>query len=164
VGDHGIRGDAGGMFPKAWSADGLTTQHVPLLFYSPFLLSPQRINKTCSQLDLLPSVTALAQIKFVNTTLGRNLFDTIQNNTGRFKNAAFLFDPGVRQIGMVTDEYCYLYNLTSRVEDFRSSRTDSSLAQVPAVQQDHKDIKELAQAFYETARYMMLHNSKKDAQ
>ncbi len=35
VGDHGIRGDVGNMFPQAWNADGLTTQHVPLLFYSP---------------------------------------------------------------------------------------------------------------------------------
>ena len=78
VGDHGIRGDAGNMFPKAWEADGLTTQHVPLLFYSPSLLAPQRINRTCSQLDLLPSVTALAKISFVNTTLGKNLFDTVQ--------------------------------------------------------------------------------------
>ena len=77
VGDHGIRGDAGSMFPKAWSVDGLTTQHVPLLFYSPFLLTPQRIDKTCSQLDLLPSVTALAHIPFINTTLGKNLFDTM---------------------------------------------------------------------------------------
>ena len=71
VGDHGIRGDAGSMFPKAWSVDGLTTQHVPLLFYSPFLLTAQRIDKTCSQLDLLPSVTALAHIPFINTTLGK---------------------------------------------------------------------------------------------
>ena len=53
VGDHGIRGDAGNMFPKAWEEDGLTTQHVPLLFYAPELLAPQRIDKTCSQIDLI---------------------------------------------------------------------------------------------------------------
>ncbi len=81
VGDHGIRGDAGDMFPKAWEIDGLTTQHVPLLFYSPALLSPQRIDKTCSQLDLLPSVSALAKVSFINTTLGKNLFDTVKTNT-----------------------------------------------------------------------------------
>jgi phosphoglycerol transferase MdoB-like AlkP superfamily enzyme len=32
VGDHGIRGDAGSMFPKAWTDEGLTNMHVPLLF------------------------------------------------------------------------------------------------------------------------------------
>ncbi|MEP6949930.1 MAG: sulfatase-like hydrolase/transferase [Ginsengibacter sp.] len=163
VGDHGIRGDAGSMFPKAWSADGLTTQHVPLLFYSPSLLTPQRITKTCSQLDLLPSVTALARVPFINTTLGKNLFDTAKLNQERFKNSAFLFDPAIKQIGIVTDEYCYVHNLLSGTEDFRSSRNDSVLTQVPGTLEDQKAIKTLAQAYYETARYMMLNNLKKNA-
>ncbi|MGH2565160.1 MAG: LTA synthase family protein, partial [Ginsengibacter sp.] len=90
VGDHGIRGEAGNMFPKAWSIDGLTTQHVPLLFYSPALLAPQRIDRTCSQVDLLPSASALAHVRYINTTIGKNLFDTSQQNTTRFKNAAFI--------------------------------------------------------------------------
>ena len=151
------------MFPKAWTIDGLTTQHVPLLFYSPFLLTPQRINKTCSQLDLLPSATALAHIPFVNTTLGKNLFDTIQKKSVPFENAAFLFDPNLKQIGIVTDEYCYVHNLLSGTEDFRSANNDSSLAQTPKVMEDHKAIKIFAQAWYETARYMMLNNLKRNA-
>jgi len=163
VGDHGIQGDAGSMFPKAWSVDGLTTQHVPLLFYSPSLLTGQRIDKTCSQLDLLPSLTALAHIPYTNTTLGKNLFDTIQINSARFKNAAFLFEPNLKQIGIVTDEYCYVHNLLSGTEDFRSGRNDKPLPQTPGVQEDRKAIKELAQAYYETARYMMLNNLKRNA-
>ena len=64
VGDHGIRGDAGNMFPKAWSVDGLTTQHVPLLFYAPSLLAPQRIDKTCSQTDLLAVCNGIGPCSF----------------------------------------------------------------------------------------------------
>ncbi len=170
VGDHGIRGDAGGMFPKAWEIDGLTTQHVPLLFYSPALLTPQRIHRTCSQIDLIPSVTALANVSFTNTALGRNLFDSahlhdsIQNPLSRFRNAAFLFDPGIKQIGIVTDDYCYVHNLLSGTEDFRSSRSDSTLAQSPAVEADKETMKTLSQAYYETARYMMFNNSKRNTE
>ncbi|MEP6928350.1 MAG: LTA synthase family protein [Ginsengibacter sp.] len=163
VGDHGIRGDAGDMFPKAWLLDGLTTQHVPLLFYSPSLLTPQRIAKTCSQLDLLPSATALAHIPFINTTLGKNLFDSAQNNLERFKNTAFLFDPNIKQIGMVTDKYCYVHNLLSGTEDFRSSSNDSPLVKTSEVLEDQKAIKILAHSYYETARYMMLNNLKRNA-
>ena len=159
VGDHGIRGDAGNMFPQAWEADGLTTQHVPLLFYSPSLLAPQRIDKTCSQLDLIPSVTSLAKIPFTNTTLGKNLFDTLQNNV-RFKNAAFLFDPESKQIGMVTDEYCYVNNLLSGREDFRSSKNNDPLPQTPEIAADKKALQQLTQAYYETAKYMLLNNKK----
>ncbi|MEO5649546.1 MAG: sulfatase-like hydrolase/transferase [Ginsengibacter sp.] len=159
VGDHGIRGDAGDMFPKAWEASGLTTQHVPLLFYAPSLLSPQRINKTCSQLDLLPSVSALAKIPFVNTTLGKNLFDTAQTPV-RFQNSAFLFDPNIKQIGMVTDEYAYTHNLISGKENFRSSKDNLPIPRTTAAQEDKKILQSLADAYYETAKYMLYHNKK----
>lgn len=162
VGDHGIRGDVGNMFPKAWNIDGLTTQHVPLLFYAPALLIPKRIDRTCSQVDLLPSVTALAHIRYTNTTLGKNLFDTIPVNNVRFKNAAFLFDPNLKQIGIVTDEYCYVHNLLSGTEDFRYSNSNQPLPQNNSTAQDRKAIKDLAQAYYETARYMMLNNFKRN--
>ncbi len=162
VGDHGIRGDAGAMFPQAWNVDGLTTQHVPLLFYSPALLQPQRISRTCSQVDLLPSATALAHVSYVNTTLGRNLFDTTGENNSRFKNAAFLFDPTIKQIGMVTDEYCYVHNLISGTEDFRSAINNNPLPATTTIAEDRKAIIALTNAYYETARYMMLNNKKRN--
>jgi phosphoglycerol transferase MdoB-like AlkP superfamily enzyme len=159
VGDHGIRGETGSMFPAAWEADGLTTQHVPLLFYSPALLKPQRIDRTCSQLDLIPSVSSLAQVSFVNTTLGKNLFDTLEAPV-RFENSAFVFDPGIKQIGIVTDRYCYTHNLLSGREDFRSSKDNVPLAETPEIAVDKKALHDLSQAYYETARYMLLHNKK----
>jgi phosphoglycerol transferase MdoB-like AlkP superfamily enzyme len=159
VGDHGIRGDAGDMFPKAWETDGLTTQHVPLLFYSPSLLMPQRIDRTCSQIDLLPSVSALAKVSFTNTTLGKNLFDTIQNNV-RFKNLAFLFDPDIKQIGIVTDEYVYVHNLLSGKEDFRSSKNNLPLNKTSEISADKKSLQTLSDAYYQTAKYMLLNNKK----
>ncbi len=159
VGDHGIRGEAGNMFPKAWEADGLTTQHVPLLFYSPALLTPQRIDRTCSQIDLLPSVSSLAKVSFTNTTLGKNLFDSIQNNV-RFKNLAFLFNPDLKQIGIVTDEYVYVHNLLSGQEDFRSSKNNLPLPQTEQTTSDKKALQTLSDAYYQTAKYMLLNNKK----
>ena len=161
VGDHGIRGDAGNMFPEAWEKDGLTTQHVPLLFYAPALLSPQRIDRTCSQLDLIPSVSSLAGISFTNTTLGENLFDTTLHNLP-FKNKAFLFDPEIKQIGMVTDDYSYVHDLLSGREDFRSSKDNLPLPQNAETAADKKALHDLSQAYYETARYLLLHNKKEN--
>ena len=160
VGDHGIRGDAGSMFPKAWSIDGLSTQHVPLLFYSPALLQPARIDKTCSQVDLLPSVSALANVPYTNTTFGRNLFDTTENFSQRFKNVAFVYDYNIKQIGIVTDQYVYVHSLLSGSEDFRSSRNDSSFSMSPQIADDKKALQQLSQAYYETARYILLNNKK----
>ncbi len=160
VGDHGIRGDAGSMFPEAWTIDGLTTQHVPLLFYSPSLLRPGRVTKTCSQVDLLPSVSALAHVPYTNTTFGKNLFDTVQNNSLPFKNVAFIYDYNIKQIGIVTDEYVYVHGLLSGKEDFRSSKNNNPLPQSSNVAEDKKALQELSQAYYETARYILLNNKK----
>ncbi len=160
VGDHGIRGDAGDMFPKAWEEDGLTTQHVPLLFYAPSLLSPKRIDRTCSQIDILPSVSALANISYTNTTLGKNLFDSTQNSEVQFKNLAFLFDPMVKQIGIVTDQYVYVHDLSTGKIDFRSSANNNALAPTPEIMADKKALNQLSEAYYQTAKYMLLNNKK----
>jgi len=159
VGDHGIKGDAGNMFPKAWEIDGLTTQHVPLLFYSPALLTPERIHRTCSQLDLLPSVSALSKVSFVNSSLGKNLFDTVQSNV-RFKNSAFLFDPNIKQIGMITDEYVYVHNLISGKEDFRSAKDDFPLPKTAETLEDKNALETLSFAYYQTAKYLLMNNKK----
>jgi len=147
------------MFPKAWETDGLTTQHVPLLFYSPGLLRPERVDRTCSQLDLLPSVSSLAKVSYTNTTLGKNLFDSVQNNV-RFKNFAFLFDPDIKQIGIVTDEYVYVHNLISGKEDFRSSKNNLPLAENAQISADKKSLQTLSDAYYQTAKYMLSNNKK----
>jgi hypothetical protein len=120
---------------------------------------PQRINRTCSQIDLLPSVSALAKVSFTNTTLGKNLFDTIQNNV-RFKNLAFLFDPDIKQIGIVTDEYVYVHNLLSGKEDFRSSKNNLPLNETSEISADKKSLQTLSDAYYQTAKYMLLNNKK----
>ena len=156
VGDHGIRGDAGNMFPKAWTAYGITSLHVPLLFYSPSLLKPARINNTCSQIDILPSVASLLKISYRNTTLGRNLFDSVSNDL-QFYDRAFLFDPEERKIGMMTNEYYYSRNLVTNNENFVSSKNN----ELPATTQGAKKLlQDLANAYYETAKYMILNNKK----
>lgn len=159
VGDHGIKGDAGNMFPKVWGNAGLTAHHVPLLFYSPLLSTPQRISKTCSQLDILPTLAALSKTPVTNTTLGKNLLNSSQHQV-RYPHAAFLFDPNVKQIGMVTDEYLFTMNLISGKEEFLSSKDNAVLPDDASTKADREKLKTLSQAYYETAKYMLYHNKK----
>ena len=160
VGDHGIRGNAGNMFPKCWTELGITTQHVPLLFYSPSLLKPSRVNNTCSQIDILPSVASLIKIPYSNTALGRNLFDSSQNSSLRFQDRAFLFDPEERKIGMMTDKFCYMKNLLTGKDNFVSAEDNDPLPADLSTQNDKKLLQDLTNAYYETAKYMLLNNKK----
>jgi phosphoglycerol transferase MdoB-like AlkP superfamily enzyme len=160
VGDHGIRGDAGNMFPNAWTAFGITTQHVPLLFYSPSLLKPSRVNNTCSQIDILPTIASLIKLPYRNTTLGRNLFDSSQTPSLRFADKAFLFDAEERKIGMITNEYYYSRNLLTGKEIFVSSKDNEPLTVNKSTQDDKKMLQDITNAYYETSKYMLLNNKK----
>ncbi len=160
VGDHGTPGVPANMFPRAWEFGYLCYNHVPLLFYSPSLLLPERINRTVSQLDVLPSVSALAKISYTNSTLGQNLFDTIKSNS-RLNNARFLFNSNERVISVVTDLYLYTFNLISGKEEFQSAKDDLPLPLTLSVQEDKKEIKTMANAYFETAKYMLSNNKKK---
>jgi phosphoglycerol transferase MdoB-like AlkP superfamily enzyme len=158
IGDHGIRGDASAIFPAAWTNLGLTSQHVPLLFYAPGLLKPSRVPNTCSQVDVLPSIAGMLKIPYRNTTLGKDLFDTSGSN--RFNNKAFLFDPEERKIGMMTDEYCYLKSLLTGAESFVSAKNNEALPENSSTANDKMLLRDLTDAFYETAKFMIMNNKK----
>ncbi len=155
IGDHGIRGNAGDILPKVWTDRGLTTQHVPLLFYAPALLKPAVYDKKVSQLDVMPTIAALANMPVTNTTLGRNVF--ADTTTG----SSFVIDPDTRTIGLVGDKYYYEYNLVSKKEAFYSVINNNPLAANEPADSIKSQMRNTTKAYYETARYMLFNNKKK---
>jgi phosphoglycerol transferase MdoB-like AlkP superfamily enzyme len=162
VGDHGIPGNAGNMFPVCWTKEGITSYHVPLLFYGPRLLQPNRITATCSQIDILPTVASLINETSINTALGRNLLDTSAQRV-KFQNRAFLFHPDGNKIGMMTDEYCYMKELLTGKEDFVSAKNDKKLPDDSQTVSDKKLIQDLTNAYYQTGKYLLLNNKKRQS-
>ena len=157
VGDHGIPGDAGTLFPRAWTDDRLTSEHVPLLIYAPGMAAPQRLTGDCSQVDVLPTLAGLCHIPYVNTTLGRDLLDSARN---RGKELAFIYDPDQAYIGLVQGNYFYRRGFTTGKEDLVSvvNNDPPSSAEEGRVKQK---MRRLSEGIYETARFMLLKNKKK---
>lgn len=158
VGDHGIPGDAGSMFPKAWTNQKLTLENVPMLIYSPKLLAPQRVSDWCSQVDVLPTLAGLSNINYQNTTLGRDLLDTAHYNN---KNAfSFIYSPDEEYIGIIKGNYFYRRQIKSSKEEMVSVVNNDT---VPFETQNgpvKKQMQQLTDALYETAKYMLLNNKK----
>lgn len=160
TGDHGISGNAGDMFPASWTDNGLSSYHVPLLFYSPKLLPPQRLHNIASQVDILPTAAGLANINYTNTTLGRDLLQTVRQDSGK-NNIAFVIDYNNNNIGIIKGDYYYTRQPSGGREDmvwanFRNREP------VPAPDSLKQLYRTLTSAFYETARYMLLNNKKKE--
>ncbi|MDE3252990.1 MAG: sulfatase-like hydrolase/transferase, partial [Bacteroidota bacterium] len=131
VGDHGIPGDAGDMFPKAWTSLSLTAEHVPLLFYSPALLNAKRYSFIASQVDVMPTIAGLCRIPYCNTTLGKDLLDKEQlaKDSGAH-NVAFIFDPNLKRVGILHKDSYYTYGLQKGTPEQFSSIVDNKPIQL----------------------------------
>jgi phosphoglycerol transferase MdoB-like AlkP superfamily enzyme len=165
VGDHGIPGDAGAMLPRAWTDQRLTAEHVPLLIYSPKLLAAARFDSACSQLDVLPTLAGLCHIPYSNATLGRDLLDPTAGNplnaAGK-KGLAFIYDPDQGYIGVVRGDYFYRRQLKSGKDELVSIVDNTPPPAAVTGGAEKKQMEALSVGFYETARYMLLQNKKKE--
>ena len=153
VGDHGIKGDAGTMLPRSFTEQGLTNMHVPFLFYAPSILQPKEYAMPVSQVDVLPSIASLCNIAYSNTTMGKNVFSTVQQN----KNTIFLYDDFNQQIGVLNNEYYYGYQLKNPSKPIFESVLNNVAVKNDSVQ---KQMDILTKTMYETSKYMLIHNQK----
>lgn len=154
IGDHGVAGNAEAMYPAAWTDQRLTDEHVPLLFYAPYLLKPQRRTEVVSQIDILPTIAGMLQQPYVNTTLGRDLLDPAKKN-----NYAFITNTAGK-IGMVTDDFYFITNINFPDEQMvpvRYSGIPYTRMQRDSIQ---RRLSEFTSAFFETAKYMLMNNQK----
>jgi len=156
VGDHGVEGDASALYPRAWTEQRLSDEHVPLLFYAPALIAPQRRTEAVSQIDILPTLAGMLQQTYINSTLGRDLL-----NPAKKENAAFIIYHAPGWIGLVTDDYFYRKNIRMNKEEMVPVKTDS--LHLTAVQRDSvkHHLSTLTSAIYETARWMLVNNRNK---
>ena len=153
VGDHGIKGDAGSMLPTSFTEQGLTNMHVPLLFYAPSILQPKEYSIPVSQVDVMPSIASICNIPYTNTTMGKNVFNTVQQNN----NAIFLYDDFNQQIGVLNNEYYYGYQLKNPSKPIFESVVNNNIVKNDSAQ---KQMDILTKTMYETSKYMLIHNQK----
>jgi phosphoglycerol transferase MdoB-like AlkP superfamily enzyme len=154
VGDHGVAGNASAIYPPAWTDQRLTDEHVPLLFYAPFLLQPQRRTEVVSQIDVLPTIAGMLHQPYVNTTLGRDLLDPDKKN-----NYAFITNTAGR-IGMVTDDFYFSTNLNFPDDRLVPIKNDEPTYTPRQLDSARQKLSAFTSAFFETAKYMIMNNKK----
>ncbi len=154
VGDHGVSGNARNLYPEAWTTERLTEEHVPLLFYAPGILKPQQRNEVVSQIDVLPTIAGMAGTTYTNTTLGRDLL-----HPSTKEHFAFTITHDEGRIGLVTNDFYFTKNLNFKKEEIHFFNENSSYTpqQVDSIK---RRMTELTSAYYETARWMLVHNKK----
>lgn len=168
IGDHGVSGNAKALYPDPWTDQRLTDEHVPLLFYAPYLLPPQRREEIVSQIDVLPTLAGLLSQPYTNTTLGRNVLDASHRNP-----MAFIIN-GQGKIGMVTDQFYFTMNIDMNgVGESAAPANGPKSFPDPKIYPFYPDqwtwtpsqedsirnrMSLLTEAWYETAKWMLVNN------
>jgi phosphoglycerol transferase MdoB-like AlkP superfamily enzyme len=152
VGDHGVSGNAKAVYPSAWTNQRLTDEHVPLLFYAPYLLQPRKRREVVSQIDVLPTIAGMIQEPYTNTTLGRDLLQSSTKN-----NYAFIVTQD-GTIGMITDDYFFTKNINlpqGQLFPLNSEKINCTEQEKQAIKTRLSDF---STAFFETSRWMLMNN------
>jgi len=153
IGDHGVSGNAEAIYPSTWTTQRLTDEHVPLLFYAPYLLAPERRTEVVSQIDVLPTIAGMLQQPYVNTTLGRNLLQTDKG-----KDYAFIINHDEGRIGIVTDSYYFVKNINFPEEQLYLVNVGINSLSLQQQDSIKKEMSEVTTAMYETAKWMLMNN------
>jgi phosphoglycerol transferase MdoB-like AlkP superfamily enzyme len=157
VGDHGIAGNASAMYPSSWTEQRLTNNHVPLLFYSPGLITPKLEHAVCSQVDIMPSLASLLQIPYHNNSMGRNLFDTVSTT----EKYSFIIDHETKDIGLVNGQYYFTRNLKTQKQRIVSVTDNLPMLSSAKTDSIKQTMGKLTDAFYESSRYLLFNNKRK---
>lgn len=160
VGDHGVAGNAKALYPDTWTNHRLTDQHVPLLFYAPYLLKPELRTEVVSTIDVMPTIAGFLHQPYTNTTLGRDLLQNDKQN-----NFAFITNNQGR-IGVITDNFYFTMNidLSNNVKEYFSNEqilpVKENTFSYTVQQQDSikKKMSAVTTALYETAKWMLMNN------
>ncbi len=154
--DHGTMG---GASDTRFGDLSFGSFHVPLLIYAPgYIKTPRIISTVMSELDLLPSLAGFIGIPFINTTLGRNIFDPgFKDKMFAFTYTAFRIVP---RIGLIEDEF---YVNVEPDGSFHLHRWNPSVPledATPQYPQKAKRMSTMARAMLEYSRYLIYHNKK----
>lgn len=152
IGDHGIPGDAGTLFPRAWTDQRLTMEHVPLLFYSPLIKETWRTSTIVSQVDVLPTIANLVQVTYRNPTLGRD-----RSFAEKGDDFAFIFDPDNNMAGVIKGDYFYRKRLNGGQEEIVSIINNEKPVANDSLR---NEMRLLTDALYESSKYLLMNNIK----
>lgn len=157
-GDHGLSAPESINMPRGYVEYNLINNHIPLIVHADFI-KPRRVNKTGSQLDIWPTVMALLNRQYRTAALGRDILNP-KNEGGAFifglhrqPNTVNFIKDDIYYMGLREGEGHY-YDVSGK--DWKKDIKDSGKLSKTELDK----MRQLADGFYETSRYIKYHNKK----
>ncbi len=157
-GDHGITGFAGRHMPKSYTDLKFSAVHTPFLIYAPKLLKPARYSKVGSQVDVMPTLAGLFNMRYVNSTLGRDLLD---DRFDQNRMAFVIYHSPEPEIGLLQSPYYVTQRGTKGIPSLHEVASNDPLQDLSAAHPtETQQLQQWLLDYYWTARYMLINNHK----
>ena len=138
---------------------GILLRHVPLIIHGPKFAPPKEILNYGKLIDLFPTVTSLAKIKYTNYTLGIDLLDTLRTNTTAFLHLNVKGEPAV---GMLQNNF-YMTKTTHSQEIALYDLNAATIAEVTVKYPEiAKQMDSLVSGYFHSTKYLYYHNKKEN--
>lgn len=116
--------------------------HIPAIVYSPGFIQPRRVEKLCSQIDLMPTIFSLLHFSYDSKFYGRDILAPDYNQRA--------FMATYQDLGYYSDDVLTVLSPVRRIRQFDVRETGPwSHTETPKETSDEALVKE-AQAFYQT--------------
>ena len=120
--------------------------HIPAIVYSPGFIRPQRVEKLCSQIDLMPTVFSLLHFSYDSKFYGQNILDPEYNQRA--------FMATYQDLGYYSDDVLTVLSPVRRIQQFDVTETEPwRHSEAPKETPADSLVKE-AQAFYQTVNLL----------
>lgn len=135
-----ITGDHGFAVPPNITPMALSRFSVPLLFYAPGHLTPQKRDTVASQVDIGPSIMALAGYSDPHQAWGRNLFSPSLHDAG----FAVIKPSGSEEVvALIEGDHALLLDPKSPPKLYRYSQTAGAIYSTDETTSDPEHVKQM---------------------
>lgn len=156
MGDHGT---LNGALDNRFGDLSFGSFRVPLLIYAPGIIKePEKFSTVVSELDVLPTLAGLIGKPYINTALGRDIFDPAYKD----RMYAFTYTPFrmVPRIGLIDEEFYVNVEPDGSYSLYRWDSSTEALDLKEQYPEKAKQMADMAEAIMEYSRYLLYHNKK----
>ena len=160
-GDHGLAAPESENMPRGYVELNLINHQVPLILAGPVVKKPQVIEKTASQVDVMPTIMGFLGRGYSTRAIGRDMLNPAQV-PGAF---IYAWAQTPHPIGFVQGDY-YYQTLGVGGQDglYKFAAPDFNRNLAEEEPERYTYMKNMALGLYETSKYLLYNNQKQQEQ
>lgn len=156
-GDHGLSAPESENMPRGYVELNLINHQVPLILAGDMIKEPQKIDRTTSQVDVIPTIMGFLGRPYFTRAIGRDALND------KYEPGAFIYSwaQTPHPMGFVQGEYFYSILGTDGPDGlYKYAEKDFNRNLAQEEPQRYEYMKKMTMGLFETSKYLLYNNHK----